>query len=390
MHATPGRAPLDRGILSAADITPRQPSTILVLAAASGITAMIALTVAAHTYLSMRSHGHSFTRIVAWQLGCWMFWGAVAPIVLRAGGRLSATHEYPRGRWASVVALGAVLTTSHAILAAQLTVWVQPFVPVQTHRFGEALLNQLGLLLIIDLLAYSVVLVIGSALAVYDRARRLELRESRLEAQLTRANLEALLLEIQPHFLFNTLNTIGALIRRQSTGRALDMLVGLSELMRDTLERRRGHVATLESEVDFVRKYVDLYRTRFSDRLSVAYDLDPAALGYSVPTFVLQPLVENAFRHGVARHLNPSHVEIGARLEPNQIRLWVADDGIGISPDFDVTQAAGTGLSNVRSRVECLFGPSASVDVRPREAGGTIASILLPLTRPVPIELAAS
>jgi two-component system LytT family sensor kinase len=195
---------------------------------------------------------------------------------------------------------------------------------------------------------------------------------------------------VQPHFLFNTLNTIGALIRRQSTSRALDMLVGLSELMRDTLERQHGHVATLASEVDFVRKYADLYRTRFSDRLTVTYDLDPAALGYPVPTFVLQPLVENAFRHGVAGQVNPSHVEIGARLEPNQLRLWVADDGVGLSPDFDVTRAAGTGLSNVRSRVACLFGLSARVDVRPREAGGTIASIVLPRTQPVPIELAAS
>jgi hypothetical protein len=94
MHPAPGSAPLDRGSLAAPDITPCRPSTILVLAVAGGITAMIALTVAAHTYLSMRSHGHSFTRMVAWQLGCWMFWAAVAPIVLRAGGKLSATQEY--------------------------------------------------------------------------------------------------------------------------------------------------------------------------------------------------------------------------------------------------------------------------------------------------------
>jgi two-component system, LytTR family, sensor kinase len=357
---------------------------------ASAVTTMLAFAVAAQTYLSMRTHGHSFLRMVAWQLACWSFWALAAPLVLRAGEGLASASP-SRGRmYIRAGVLGIVLAGGHAILAAQCTIWLQPFIPVQTHRFGDALVNQLGLLLIIDILAYAVVMLIGGSLAVYDRARRLEVRESRLEAQLTRANLETLRLEIQPHFLFNTLNTIGALIRRKSTDRALDMLVGVSELLRDTLDRRRGHLSTVEAEIDFVRRYVDLYRARFSDRLNVAYAVDSAALNCRVPTFVLQPLVENAFRHAVARQVTPCRVEIGARLEPGMLRLWVADDGVGIAPNSEATARSGTGISNVRSRLECVFGPTASVTVRQREAGGTVAELTIPVAPGVALELAVS
>jgi two-component system, LytTR family, sensor kinase len=372
------------------DISPRRLSSAFVLAISSGIAAVLALTVAAQTYLSMLTHGHSFLRIAGWQLASWSLWAIAAPIVLRAGAALPTGHDQRRRRYLRTLGLGLVLIGAHAILTAQFTVWIQPFEPVRTHHFADSLLDQLGVLLVVDLVAYAIVLVIGGTLAVYDRARQLELRESRLEAQLARANLEALRLEIQPHFLFNTLNTIGALIRRQAPGRALEMLVGLSDLMRGTLERRHAHVTTLEDEMAFVRKYVDLYRVRFSDRLEVTYDVDPATLTQEVPTFILQPLVENAFRHGLSRRFEGSRVEIGARFERDCLSLWVADDGVGVPADFMVTENAGTGLSNVRARVEGLFGPTARVDVRPRGTGGTIASIVLPLASVRPAQLAAS
>ena len=351
---------------------------------------MLAFAITAQTYLSMRTHGHSFLRMLAWQLACWSFWALAAPLVVRIGEGLTANGG-PRGRmYIRAGVLGIVLASGHAVLAALCTVWLQPFMPMETHGFSEALIGQLGFILIIDMLAYAVVLLVGSSLAVYDRARRLELRESRLEAQLTRANLEALRLEIQPHFLFNTLNTIGALIRRKSVDRALEMLVGVSELLRETLDHRRGHLSTVEAEVDFVRRYVDLYRVRFSDRLTVAFAVDPHALSCRIPTFVLQPLVENAFRHGVARQVSPCHVEIGAQLEQGTLRLWVADDGPGVAPDFDAAARSGTGISNVRSRLECLFGPAAYLTVCARETGGTLAEITIPMATPATVEYAAS
>jgi len=390
MNATRDRAPHAPQLPVPADIAPRPPSPALLVAIGSGIACVLALTVAAQIYLSMRTHGHSFVRIVGWQLASWSFWAIAMPVVLRAGAALPTSGGRRLRRYLRPAGLGVALIGAHAMLAAQFTVWIQPFVPVRTHRFADSLLDQLGALLVVDLIAYAIVLVIGSTLAVHDRARQLELRESRLEAQLARANLEALRLEIQPHFLFNTLNTIGALIRRPAPGRALDMLVGLSDLMRGTLERRHAHLTTLGEEMVFVRQYVDLYRARFSDRLEIAYDVDSTALGHDVPTFVLQPLVENAFRHGVALRFEGSRVEIGARLERDTLRLWVADDGVGVPSDFAVTENAGTGLSNVRARVEGLFGPAARLEVTRRETGGTMATIVLPVASVRLTELAAS
>jgi sensor histidine kinase YesM len=365
-------------------------STRSVLLIATAIATMLAFAVSAQTYLSMRTHGHSFLRMLGWQLACWSFWALAAPLAVRTGEALAASGD-ARGRmYVRAGSLGIVLAAGHAVLAALSTVWLQPFTPLLAHGFGDALIDQLGFVLVIDIVAYAAVLLVGASLAMHDRARQLASRESRLEAQLTRANLEALRLEIQPHFLFNTLNTIGALIRRKSVDRALEMLVGLGELLRETLDHRRGDVSSVEAEVDFVRKYVDLYRARFSDRLTVAFAVDPSALNCRIPTFVLQPLVENAFRHGVARQVAPCRVEIGARVEQGTLRLWVADDGPGVAPDFDVAARSGTGISNVRSRLECLFGPAASVTIRPRESGGTLAEITIPMTAPAAVEYAAS
>jgi signal transduction histidine kinase len=366
-------------------------STRSVLLIATAIATTLAFAIAAQTYLSMRTHGHSFLRMLVWQLACWSFWALAAPLAVRAGEALAASSgDARRQMYVRAAALGIVLAAGHAILAAIATVWLQPFTPLLAPRFGDALLDQLGFVLVMDLLAYGAVLLVGTSLAVYDRARRLELRESRLEAQLTRANLEALRLEIQPHFLFNTLNTIGALMRRNSVDRALEMLVGLGELLRETLDHRRGDLSTVEAEVDFVRKYVDLYRARFSDRLTVAFVVDARALDCRIPAFVLQPLVENAFRHGVAQQVAPCRVEIGARLEQGTLRLWVADDGPGVAPDFDAAARSGTGISNVRSRLECLFGAAASVTIRPGETGGTLAEITIPSTAPATVAYAAS
>ena len=175
-------------------------------------------------------------------------------------------------------------------MISQLTAWIQPFVPVVTYGFEEALIGQFGSLFVVDLFVYVTLLATGSALAAYQRTVRLELRDSHLQTELARAHLEALRLEIQPHFLFNTLNSIAALIRRGTSDQALAMLLGLSDLMRTTLDRGGENLVTLGSEIDFAGRYVDLQRHRFADRLEVQYDVGESCREISVPTFLLQPL----------------------------------------------------------------------------------------------------
>src|SRR5262245_18196975 len=172
------------------------------LALGTTATSLVALTVAAQIYLSMLHHGHSFARIALWQLCSWGMWAVATPVVLRVGARLSDRSVPLMQSVIRVIAIGLVLLAAHILFASVATVGLQPYWPIETFRFSAALILQ-TISLPVDLLVYGSLLLIGSSLAVYNRARSLELRESRLEADLARAQLDALRLEIEPHFLFN-------------------------------------------------------------------------------------------------------------------------------------------------------------------------------------------
>ena len=345
-------------------------STRWVAIISAATAACLALATASQTYISMLSHGHSFMRLFTWQLACWGFWAVIAPWTVRLGGRYSLVR---------LAGLGVLLTLAHGAVAAQMTVWFQPYQPVAFYSFRQALANLWWALVLIDPLVAGLLIVGGRAFAAHERARRLELRETQLEAELTRATLDALRLEIQPHFLFNTLNAIAAQIRANSNESALTMLLGLSDLMRATLDRPAGQLAPLGDELSVVKGYIDLQRARFGDRLEIAYDIDDACRRLEVPTLLLQPLVENALRHGLAPQSASGRLEIGAaRRNGAELRLWVTDNGVGLPAGFDQSRDAGTGLRNTRSRLERLYGSAAALVVRPNAPAGTIVELILP------------
>jgi signal transduction histidine kinase len=342
---------------------------ISLVAAAAAV--FLSLVAASQTYLSMLTHGHSFMRLFAWQMGCWGPWAIVAPWLVRVSGRFSI----PR-----LVLFGVLLTVVQIVVAAQFTVWLRPYQPVVLYTYVQSLNLLWPVRIVIDPLAYGLLIVGGKAFAAYERANQLALRESQLEAEVTKARLDALSLEIQPHFLFNTLNSIAALIRMHDNRGALSMLVGLSDLMRSTLDRTGGQVAPLGDEVALVRRYVDIQRARFGDRLDVSYRIDRACESMDVPTFLLQPLVENAMRHGLSGDGQTCHVEIGAAANGDGLRLWVSDDGRGLPAGFDLQQHAGTGLRNTSSRIDRLYGPAARLTVRNNIPAGTTVELTLPRT----------
>ena len=344
---------------------------------------VLAAVIATQVYLSMMSHGHSFVRLFTWQWGSWAFWGLVSPLVMNVGGRLTIGRPIRR-RLVGALMLGPALIAAHAALTALLTVALQPFAPLVAPRDVIAtFLGQSLSLFVMDALIYSMLLIGGSAYYGHQRARQHVLRESRLEAQLARAQLEALRLEIQPHFLFNTLNSIAALIRLKEHDGALKMLLGLSDMMRSTIERPKNQLVTLSSEIEFVKRYVDVQQARFADRLQVQYEIEERCHEVTVPTFLLQPLVENALRHGAAPRAATCHIQIGACAHAGRLRLWVKDDGAGLPQGFDLARDAGTGLSNTRSRLAQLYGAAASFDVRAGDAAGTIVEIAMPFSPPL-------
>ena len=356
---------------------------------AAGVATVLALAVSAAVYLSMLHHGHSFARMFGWQLGNWGFWALLAPLVLKTGERLGGqrTARLDVALW---LLAGLALIAMHALVAATVTVSLRPFYPLESGTFTGALLGQLPSMVIIDLLVLGILLATGSAYAARRRARQLDLRESRLEAALARAQLDALRLEIQPHFLFNTLNSVSALIRLKEHDNALRMLIGLSDLLRAAVDQPKDQLVALTSEIDFVKRYVDLQRVRFADRLDVRYEISEDCTGLAVPTFLLQPLVENALRHGAAPQTGRCHVEIGATADSGRLRLWVADDGAGLRQDFDLARHAGTGLSNTRSRLAQIYGAAATFEVRAGHAAGTIVEIAFPASTPMAVPAAAT
>jgi len=358
---------------------PQRPSLWWIVLFAVPGALLAALAISAQTYLSMLGHGHSFRAIFAWQLCCWTIWALAAPAVIHAGTLLLESRRSRGATLLHIGALGVGLVVFHVTVTAQLTVWFQPYVPYMPASYREAFAAQSWALLPIDTLTFVLLVIIGWALAVHYRARYLEFRESRLEAELARAHLDALRLEIQPHFLFNTLNAISALIRRHSNERALEMLIRLSELMRKTLDRTQEPLLSLDSELAFTRQYVELQQARFADRLEVCYDIDPGCLDIVLPAFLFQPLVENAIRHGPARRAAGCWIEIGARRESDGgMHVWVADDGVGLPSGFDLARDAGTGIGNIRSRLLHLYGADARLEVGRRAEGGTRVDVIVP------------
>lgn len=349
-----------------------------VLLAATTVALLAAILVSSQIQLSMIDHGHDWWRLFAWQLTGWGFWIFFATWLLRSGDRLMDRRT--RRSFAFLREAGAALglTLLHLPIVAAAFTLLQPYLPVDRYTFDESMVRAFRSWFHIDLLIYCLGVAVGYGWAGYRQARRAELRQSRLETELARAQLETLRLQIQPHFLFNTLSSIAALIRRRSNDRAFEMVIGLSDFLRATLESSEQAQVPLSEDLDFVKRYVELQRARFADRLSVDYDVADDCLDQPVPTLLLQPLVENAIRHGIARRAAPGKLEISARRDGDRLRVTVSDDGVGLPEGFELEQNAGIGLGNTRSRLWQLYGEDAAVEVRDRRDGGVIATVWLP------------
>jgi LytS/YehU family sensor histidine kinase len=203
------------------------------------------------------------------------------------------------------------------------------------------------------------------------------LKASQLQAQLAQAQLQALKMQLHPHFLFNTLHAISSLMRRDVDA-AERMIARLSDLLRLTLENVGAQETSLRQELEFLESYLEIEKTRFRDRLQVKMDIEPETLDARVPNLILQPLVENAVRHGVAPHAAPGLIEISARLKENKLEIQVRDNGAGL-PDARRAQIKeGVGLANTRARLEQLYGAGALFGLSNRDKGGLVVSLTIP------------
>jgi signal transduction histidine kinase len=227
------------------------------------------------------------------------------------------------------------------------------------------------------LLTYCDLILVGHALHYARDSRDQALRRARLEARLAEAQLQVLRLQLHPHFLFNTLHTISALMHKDL--RAADrMLALLGDLLRDSFERVGAQEVSLKQELGFLERYLEIERTRFRDRLSVTLRVDPETLDAVVPNLLLQPLVENAIRHGIGRRQDAGRIEITAHRDHDRLNLRIRDDGPGLPEGEEAVPRAGVGLANTAARLQQLYPNSHRFDLTNRPEGGLEVALEIP------------
>jgi LytS/YehU family sensor histidine kinase len=221
------------------------------------------------------------------------------------------------------------------------------------------------------LMTYSAIVGVSYAIGYYRESQLRALKAAHLETRLVEARLKTLEAELHPHFLFNTLHAISTLIH--SNPDAADRMISrLSDLLRITFSRSGAARVPLQEEIEFLQKYLDIEQTRFQDRLAVAYDVDPETLDAEVPRLILQPLVENAIKHGVSKRVGPGSIRIASGRDADVLWLEVRDNGAGMSGSARSTVNGGVGLSNTRARLECLYGEAQSLEFSEAAEGLTV------------------
>jgi two-component sensor histidine kinase len=334
----------------------------------------------------------------------WYIWAALTPFVLLAA------QYCPLGQrsWPVSLFLHIVLSVMCATLVVQLMIPVMERVQMDTDSprlakpgdVNEAVppdpsplpstfpttsrwdSNELGFRLIglrfaVYLLVYWTIVGVGHALAYYRKYREREMHALALESRLSQTQLQMLKMQLQPHFLFNTLNAISALMH-QDVELADQMLVRLAQLLRATLESSGSQEVPLKQELEFVELYLEIEQARFGPRLVVNLVADAETMDAAVPNLILQPLVENAVRHGVAPRPETGHIDIRARRENGRLRVEIMDDGPGMPGGPSAQKREGVGLSNARARLQQMYGDAHQFTLANRAGGGLIVTLCVP------------
>jgi two-component system LytT family sensor kinase len=347
--------------------------------------AMLGVIYAGPIYLDVRSEGmdHAAWRVFSWGMLTWLAWAPLTPAMIWLARRYSLIG----GAWRTslLVHLPGFLSLSalHSAAATAITLSIKPFdnMGPSPLEFWPRFFSRLKGQFVPDLLVYGAVIGTCYALDYYRKYREREFLTTRLEAQLAQAQLDSLRMQLHPHFLFNTLNSIVGLVRDNKNQAAVSMLVGLSDLLRHTLEHSTRQEVELREELAFIKLYLAIQEMRFSDRLQVEFNIDPATAKAMVPNLILQPLTENALRHGIGRSADSGLVGISSAAENGHLRLTVYDDGAGLPDDWQMKGSTGIGLANTVARLEQLYDGNHQFDIRNRSERGVEVVIVMPLRR---------
>jgi len=321
--------------------------------------------------ISMLSHHHSWWAVISYQVLVWSLWipfTFAIPALLRLVPLRSPRPVPLLLHTAVAITFGTV----HVAVWVGLELLMKPYDFMNPTRFLPRFVQVAYFQVPIEMLFYGLFVLAFYVDEASQRARERERAAAQLETSLAQARLHALELQTQPHFLFNTLNGIGALVRAGQNREALTMISGLSDLLRYALDRAVGGVVPLDEEARTVRRYLEIQGLRFSNRLTYNVQVDTGAAGAAVPALLLQPLVENAVRHGLAQSNEPGRITMRAIRQGDDVTIEIFNTG-----RLAATRSDGIGLTNTRARLAQHYGAQARFDLSERD-GGVAAHVTLP------------
>jgi two-component sensor histidine kinase len=330
-----------------------------------------------NTYIQDRLDGHPPEwRVVLFNSIDWLLYAVLTPLVFRASRRFPLARPHLKRNIAVHVAGALAMCVAWAGLGTVLRLGIFPGADATAQKVWLGFVSWVFITLPFGTGVYFALVGIQHSFYYFAQARERETQTARLAAQLSEARLGALRMQLNPHFLFNSLNAITVLVRDGNTAAASRTLELLSDVLRQVLRTDESHETELANELEFLDRYLAIEQVRFSDRLRPHIAVDLALRRALVPRFLLQPLVENALRHGIARRADAGLVEVSARRESGDLVLLVRDDGPGLPTGF--AAGAGVGLSNTRARLAELYGAGASLEIANAGGGGVAATVRLP------------
>jgi two-component system LytT family sensor kinase len=320
---------------------------------------------------------HAWLPLFATALATWLPWALATPWILglarrypiiRGTGRAVAVHL------AAFATISVIAEAWSALLQVLFNPWGNRQPPTFWGTWSITLLYQVLLFLI----AYVLILTITYLVDSRENVARQMTETARLNEELSKAQLAALRRQMEPHFMFNTLNSIAGLVRDRRNDEAVSMIVGLSEFLRRASEDSHRSQVTLAEEVEYLQRYVDIQKVRFGERLRVTMDVQPELLNAQVPGLLLQPLVENAIKHGVAKRVSGGTIRVAGERRNGSLYLSVYNDGPSFPEEWQ-TNSTGVGLANLRTRLQILHGDSAELRMTRAGAEGVEVVVTLPL-----------
>jgi len=343
------------------------------------VWSLLGLSFALSSYLGARQDNVqiSWKRMVTGYLFDFLVWGALSPLIFRLSRRFELRKAFPRNLFI------------HLALSVLLSLFVLSVAAVLTWYFGYPNLTRSPTLFSLwrnnafsiyyfhqGLTIYWATVAVAHALHYYRAIREGEARTAQLAAQLAQAQLQALKMQIHPHFLFNTLNSISALLHKD-VETADKMIARLGDFLRLTLKASSAQAVNLGKELEFLKCYLEIQQLRFQDRLTIDVDVEPQTLDLMVPNLILQPIVENAVRHGVSSQTEPGHIIVRALRQDGRLLMQVEDNGPGLKMNPNGT-ALGIGLNNTRARLEQFYGNDFEFQIANSAGRGVIVTLKIP------------